>query len=67
MQFQCQKTVLFEIIQFNIRTQFKCKYCLIIKNISFSSYSVYSNNILNISMSLVLFNPYIEPYQVLPR
>ena len=33
MQFQCQKTVLFEIIQFSMGTQFKCKYGLIVKNI----------------------------------
>ena len=38
------KTVLFQIIQFSISTQFKCKYCLIVKNISISNYSVYSNN-----------------------
>ena len=34
------KTVLFQTIQFNISTQFKCKYSLIVKNISISSYSV---------------------------
>ena len=34
------KTVLFEIIQFIISTQFKCKYGLIVKNISISIYSV---------------------------
>ena len=38
------KTVLFEIIQLSISTQFKCKYGLIVKNISILSYSVYSNN-----------------------
>ena len=38
------KTVLFQIIQFSISTQFKYKYGLIVKNISISSYSVYSNN-----------------------
>ena len=31
---------LFQTIQFSIRTQFKCKYSLIVKNISISSYSV---------------------------
>ena len=36
--------VLFEIIQLSIITQFKGKYGLIVKNISISSYSVYSNN-----------------------
>ena len=34
------KTVQFQIVQFNISTQFKCKYSLIVKNISISSYSV---------------------------
>ena len=34
------KTVQFQIIQFCISTQFKCKYSLIVKNISGSSYSV---------------------------
>ena len=32
--------VLFQTIQFNISIQFKCKYSLIVKNISISSYSV---------------------------
>ena len=54
-QFNCQKhfnfklfkqlyiTIQFSVIQtiqFCIRTQFKCKYSLIVKNISISSYSV---------------------------
>ena len=34
------KTVLFQMIQFSISPQFKCKYSLIVKNISFSTYSV---------------------------
>ena len=34
------KTVLFQTIQFSISTQFKCKFSLILKNISISSYSV---------------------------
>ena len=34
------KTVLFQTIQFCIRTQLKCKYSSIVKNISISSYSV---------------------------
>ena len=33
-------TVQFQTIQFSISTQFKCKYSLIVKNISISSYSV---------------------------
>ena len=40
VQFQSQKTVQFQIIQFIISTQFKCKYNLIVKNISISSNSV---------------------------
>ena len=38
------KTVQFKTIQFSISTQFKCKYSLIIKNISISSYLVYLNS-----------------------
>ena len=34
------KTVQFKTIQFSISTQFKCKYSLIMKNISISSNSV---------------------------
>ena len=34
------KTVQFQMIQFSINTQFKCKYSLIVKNISISSYSL---------------------------
>ena len=34
------KTVPFQTIQFNISTQFKYKYSLIVKNISILSYSV---------------------------
>ena len=34
------KIVLFQTIQFSISTQFKCKYSLIVKNISTSGYSV---------------------------
>ena len=32
------KIVLFQTIQLSISTQFKCKYSLIVKNISISSY-----------------------------
>ena len=34
------KTVQFKIIQFSINTQFKCKYILIVENISISNNSV---------------------------
>ena len=38
------KTVPFQTIQFSMSMQFKCKYSLLVKNISISSYSVYSNS-----------------------
>ena len=38
------RTVPFLTIQLSISTQFKCKYSLIVKNISISSYSVLPNN-----------------------
>ena len=38
------KTILFQIIHFRISTQFKCKYGLIVKNISILSYSLYIPN-----------------------
>ena len=60
------KTVQFQTIQFSISTQFKCKYGLIVNNICISSY--FSQIIqFRISMPLVLFNPSIGPYQVLPH
>ena len=34
------KIVQFQTIKFSISTQFKCKYSLLVKNISISSYSV---------------------------
>ena len=34
------KIALFQTIQFKVSTQFKCKYSLIVKNISILSYSV---------------------------
>ena len=34
------KTVSSQTIQFSISTQFRCKYSLVVKNISISSYSV---------------------------
>ena len=37
---QLYVTILFQKIQLSISTQFKCKYGLIVKNISISSYSV---------------------------
>ena len=38
------KTVPFQTIKFSISTHFKCKYSVIVKNISISSYSVLSNS-----------------------
>ena len=40
VEFQSQKIVPFQIIQFSISTHFKYKYGLIVKNISISSNSV---------------------------
>ena len=34
------KIVLFQAIQLSISPQFKCKYCLIVENVSISNYSV---------------------------
>ena len=69
--FNAKKTVLFQIIQFSVSMQFKCKYGLIVKNISISNYSVYSRLghtvQFSISMPFVLFNPLIGSYQVLPH
>ncbi len=42
--FNVKKTVLFQIIQFSISTQFKRKYGLIVEKLSISSYSVLSNS-----------------------
>ena len=68
IQFQYQKTVLFQIIQFNISTHFKCKYGLIVKkNFLFQAIQFNQTIQFSISMLLVLFNPQIGPYQVLPR
>ena len=57
IQFQCQKTVLFQIIQFRINTQFKYNYGLIVKNISIPSYSVYSNNSVKHKYAISSINP----------
>ena len=38
--FNVEKTVLFQTVQLSTSTQFKCKYGLIVKNISILSYSV---------------------------
>ena len=57
IQFQCQKTVLFEIIQFSISTQFKCYYGLIVKTFLFQAIPFNQTIQFSISMLLVLFNP----------
>ena len=60
----------FQRIQFSISTQFKYMYGLVVNNIFISSYSViqFTQTIqFSISIPLVLFNPLIGPYQVLPR
>ena len=51
------KTVLFQIIQFSISTQFKCKYGLIVKNISILAIQFSQTIQFSISMPLVLINP----------
>ena len=38
------RIVLFQTVQFRISTRFKCKYSLIVKNISKSNYSVLLNS-----------------------
>ena len=53
------RTVLFQIIQFSISTQFKCKYGLIVKNHSISSYSVSSNT--SPSFCLVSYPVFYSP------
>ena len=56
------KTVPFQTIQLSISTKFKCKYNLIVKNISLQAIQ-FSQTVLiqaiqfSISMQLVLFNP----------
>ena len=58
------KIVLFQTIRFSISTPIRCKYSLIVKNISISSDSVYSNSskigIKSVSQSL--YNPEFAPY-----
>ena len=58
------KTVPFQTIQFSISTQFKCKYGLIVKNISISAIQCTQIIQFSISMPLLLFIP--GSYQVLP-
>ena len=60
------KTVPYQIIQFSISTQFKCKYGLIV-NISISSYSVKSNNSVQHKNAVQFYSTHRQdPYQVLP-
>ena len=65
------KTVPFLTIQFCISTLFKCKYSLIFRNISiwaiqFSQTVLIQTFQFSISVQIVLFNPQVGPYQVLP-
>ncbi len=70
------KTVPFQTTQFSISIQFKCKYSLIVKNIpsrtflfqaiQFSPTVLIQTIQFSISTQLVLFNPEIGLYQVLP-
>ena len=59
------KTVLFQIIQLSISAQFKCIYGLS-KTFLFQAIQLAQTIHFSISMLLVLFNPKIGPYQVLP-
>ena len=65
------KTVPLQTIQFSISMQFECKYSLIVQKFLFQAIQ-FSPTVLiptiqfSISMLLVLFNPEIGPYQVLP-
>ena len=59
---QCQKIVQFQIIQFSISTQFKCKYGLIVKRLLFQAIQFTQTVLIQtiqfrISMQLVLFDP----------
>ena len=67
IQFQCKKIVLFQIIQFSISTQFKCKYGLIVKTFLFQAIQFNQTIQFSISMPLILFNTWVGHYQVLPR
>ena len=58
------KTVLFQIIQFSISTQFKSKYGLS-KTFLFQAIQFNQTIQFSISMPFVLFNPWIGLYQVL--
>ena len=51
------KTVLFEIIQLSISTEFKGKYSLIVKIFLFQAIQFTQTIQFSISMLLVLFNP----------
>ena len=51
------KTVQFQIIQFSIRKQFKCKYSFIVKTFLFQAIQFSQTIHFTISMPLVLFNP----------
>ena len=66
------KTVTFQTIQFSISMQFKSKYTFklsktfLFQAIQFSQTVLIQSIQFSISRQLVLFNPYIGPYQVLP-
>ena len=51
------KTVIFQIIQFSISTQFKYKYGLIVKTFLFQAIQFSQTIQFSISMPIVLFNP----------
>ena len=65
------KTVQFQSNQFTISTRLKYQYGLIVKTVQFQAIH-FSQTLriqtiqFSIRMKLVLFNPYIGPYQMLP-
>ena len=61
------KTVLFQINHFSISTQFKYKHGLIVKTFLFQSIQISQTIQFSLIMPLVLLNPLIGLYQMLPR
>ena len=51
------ETVQFQTIQFNLSSQFKCEYGLIVKTCRFRAIQFNQTIQLSISMQLILFNP----------
>ena len=60
------KIVLFQTIQFSMTTQFNCQKYFYFKLFSLLKQFLFQTIQFSISMLLVLFNPLIGSYQVLP-